>query len=151
MGACLMIGGDRNCSSGSSRSSPMLLSRRLSLLRGVGAGHFVKMIHNGIEYGMMQAIARVPDHASGRSTSISSRSRMSTSTQRDRIRLIGWLCEAFGLHGDALEDVSGIVGHTAKARGPWMRRRTSSRGRVIADALQFRIESEHNQPMRGRS
>ena len=23
----------------------------------VGAGHFVKMIHNGIEYGMMQALA----------------------------------------------------------------------------------------------
>jgi len=22
-----------------------------------GAGHFVKMIHNGIEYGMMQALA----------------------------------------------------------------------------------------------
>jgi 6-phosphogluconate dehydrogenase len=24
---------------------------------GNGAGHFVKMVHNGIEYGMMQAIA----------------------------------------------------------------------------------------------
>jgi 6-phosphogluconate dehydrogenase (decarboxylating) len=24
---------------------------------GIGAGHFAKMVHNGIEYGMMQAIA----------------------------------------------------------------------------------------------
>ena len=24
---------------------------------GIGAGHFVKMVHNGIEYGMMQSIA----------------------------------------------------------------------------------------------
>ena len=24
---------------------------------GVGAGHFAKMVHNGIEYGMMQALA----------------------------------------------------------------------------------------------
>jgi 6-phosphogluconate dehydrogenase len=28
-----------------------------TLLRTSGAGHFVKMIHNGIEYGLMQAYA----------------------------------------------------------------------------------------------
>ncbi len=40
----------------------------------VGAGHFVKMIHNGIEYGMMQAFAegfdimrnRASEQAAGR-------------------------------------------------------------------------------------
>jgi len=26
-----------------------------------GAGHFVKMVHNGVEYGMMQAYARLSD------------------------------------------------------------------------------------------
>ncbi len=31
--------------------------RRLHLLRPIGAGHFVKMVHNGIEYGIMQAYA----------------------------------------------------------------------------------------------
>ena len=30
-------------------------AQRLSALRPVGAGHFVKMVHNGIEYGIMQA------------------------------------------------------------------------------------------------
>ena len=30
---------------------------RLSALRPVGAGHFVKMVHNGIEYGLMEAYA----------------------------------------------------------------------------------------------
>ena len=32
-------------------------SRAISIAGPVGAGHFVKMIHNGIEYGLMQAYA----------------------------------------------------------------------------------------------
>lgn len=56
-GACLMIGGDRtvykevqplfeaaSCSGGYAYFGP------------AGAGHFVKMVHNGVEYGMLQAI-----------------------------------------------------------------------------------------------
>ena len=35
----------------------------------VGAGHFVKMIHNGIEYGMMQAMAEGFDILKGRASS----------------------------------------------------------------------------------
>jgi 6-phosphogluconate dehydrogenase len=34
----------------------------------VGAGHFVKMVHNGIEYGMMQAIAEGFDILRNRAT-----------------------------------------------------------------------------------
>ncbi|MDX9841922.1 MAG: decarboxylating 6-phosphogluconate dehydrogenase [Desulfobulbus sp.] len=56
-GACLMVGGDEAVYA---RVEPMF--KALSGGRGYGrmgpsgAGHFVKMIHNGIEYGMMQAI-----------------------------------------------------------------------------------------------
>ncbi len=57
-GYCLMVGGER----------PMIerLAPALDTLAppngwlhvgGVGSGHYVKMIHNGIEYGMMQAYA----------------------------------------------------------------------------------------------
>ena len=59
-GFCLMVGGD-----------PGVVQRLIPLFRvlapahnrgwgrvgPVGAGHFVKMIHNGVEYGMMQSIA----------------------------------------------------------------------------------------------
>ena len=57
-GACLMVGGDE--------SVYAVLEPLFKALSGgmgygwmgeSGAGHFVKMIHNGIEYGMMQAIA----------------------------------------------------------------------------------------------
>ncbi len=56
-GACLMVGGDEAVYA---RVEPAF--KALSGGRGYarmgpsGAGHFVKMIHNGIEYGMMQAI-----------------------------------------------------------------------------------------------
>jgi 6-phosphogluconate dehydrogenase len=56
-GACLMIGGDREVYN---RVEPVFkaLSGRsgCAYLGESGSGHFVKMIHNGIEYGMMQAI-----------------------------------------------------------------------------------------------
>ena len=57
-GYCLMVGGDAEPCRGSSRSS-----RRSRPTDGYahvgpsGAGHFTKMVHNGIEYGLMQAYA----------------------------------------------------------------------------------------------
>ncbi len=59
-GYCLMIGGDRPTVE---RLTPIFQALAPAAGRGwgymgpSGAGHFVKMIHNGIEYGMMQAYA----------------------------------------------------------------------------------------------
>lgn len=56
-GACMMIGGDREAFT---HIEPMI--RDINVANGylyageAGSGHFLKMIHNGIEYGMMQAI-----------------------------------------------------------------------------------------------
>ncbi|MGL5258239.1 MAG: phosphogluconate dehydrogenase (NAD(+)-dependent, decarboxylating) [Proteocatella sp.] len=56
-GACLMIGGDRE-----TYAKLEEVFKRISggsgygLVGSAGAGHYVKMIHNAIEYGMMQAI-----------------------------------------------------------------------------------------------
>ena len=58
MGYCLMIGGDREVFR---RLEPIF--RTLAPEEGYaymgrsGAGHFVKMVHNGIEYGLLQAYA----------------------------------------------------------------------------------------------
>lgn len=57
-GACFMAGGERDAVS---RIEPLL--RKLAVDQGYvhagppGAGHFVKLVHNGIEFGMLQAIA----------------------------------------------------------------------------------------------
>ena len=61
-GACLMIGG---CKDDFKRVEPILkliaAKDAMSLFGDLGAGHFSKMVHNGIEYGMMQAIAEGAD------------------------------------------------------------------------------------------
>ncbi len=59
-GYCLMVGG---CDEAVAHLQPALKVLAPAADRGwahvgpVGAGHFTKMIHNGIEYGMMQAMA----------------------------------------------------------------------------------------------
>jgi 6-phosphogluconate dehydrogenase len=59
-GYCLMVGGEREVVA---QIEPVLKALAPAEDRGwahvgpVGAGHFTKMIHNGIEYGMMQAFA----------------------------------------------------------------------------------------------
>ncbi len=58
VGFCLMVGGDPDVVK---RLEPAFLTLApeggYAHVGPVGAGHFVKMVHNGIEYGMMQAYA----------------------------------------------------------------------------------------------
>jgi len=59
VGYCLMVGGDR---SAFDHIEPLLRTlappgHGYEYCGGHGSGHFVKMVHNGIEYGMMQAYA----------------------------------------------------------------------------------------------
>ncbi|MEE9286135.1 MAG: decarboxylating 6-phosphogluconate dehydrogenase [Dehalococcoidia bacterium] len=59
-GYCLMVGGDRETSD---RLEPIFQTLAPAADQGYaymgpsGAGHFVKMVHNGVEYGLMQAYA----------------------------------------------------------------------------------------------
>lgn len=58
IGYCMMVGGDREIFN---RHEPIFKTlapeNGYGYMGGHGAGHYVKMIHNGIEYGMMQAYA----------------------------------------------------------------------------------------------
>lgn len=55
--ACLMIGGDQEVFSSIEQIFQDLAVEKGYLYAGAsGSGHFLKMVHNGIEYGMMQAI-----------------------------------------------------------------------------------------------
>lgn len=61
-GACFMVGGERDAVS---LVEPILRSLAVESgyvhAGGPGAGHFVKLVHNGIEFGMLQAIAEGVD------------------------------------------------------------------------------------------
>ncbi len=57
-GACTMIGGDSEVFAHVEAVFKDISIEKGYLYTGkVGSGHFLKMVHNGIEYGMMQAIA----------------------------------------------------------------------------------------------
>ena len=56
-GACLMIGGDKKIFKKTEYIFKNLATKNgYGYMGESGAGHFVKMVHNGIEYGMMESI-----------------------------------------------------------------------------------------------
>jgi len=58
LGYCLMVGGEREvCARHEPIFRTLAPENGYGYMGGHGAGHYVKMIHNGIEYGMMQAYA----------------------------------------------------------------------------------------------
>lgn len=57
-GACIMVGGDRDVFIAHEPLFRALATENgYAYVGAAGAGHFVKMVHNGIEYGMMEALA----------------------------------------------------------------------------------------------
>ena len=57
-GACLMVGGRKGVFQKFEKLfKDLSVSNGYGYMGKAGAGHFVKMVHNGIEYGMMQALA----------------------------------------------------------------------------------------------
>jgi 6-phosphogluconate dehydrogenase len=144
-GACLMIGGKRE-----DFDRLEQLWRNTSVRDGYrffdghGAGHFVKMVHNGIEYGMMQAIAEgfALMRASDLGIDLDAAAEIYNRGSVIESRLVGWLEEAFDLFGQDLAGVSGGVAHTGE--GAWTVEAAEGLGvevRVIADSLEFRRRS----------
>jgi len=154
-GACLMIGGQRE-----DYDRLRDLWRDVSVpdgfrfFPGTGAGHFVKMVHNGIEYGMMQAIAEgfTVLRSSGYSLDLTTVADVYDNGSVIESRLVGWLRDAFRLHGEELEGVSGTVAHTGE--GEWTVEAARDLGvetRVIEAALAFRVESERDPDWTGKA
>ena len=92
---------------------------RLPFFEGHGAGHFVKMVHNGIEYGMMQAIAEGFEvlHAAPFDLDLEQVADLYQHRSVVESRLVGWLAEQYAELGDDLEGVSGVVGYSGE--GEW--------------------------------
>ena len=128
-GACLMIGGTRETFEA---AEPMFADVALPdgyrFFPGHGAGHFVKMVHNGIEYGMMQAIAEGFHimHASPFELDLEDVADVYQHGSVVESRLVGWLGEAYSELGSDLEEARDL-GLDAP---------------VIAGSLRFRVESE---------
>lgn len=153
-GACLMVGGEKKVFE---YLEPLFvdMARKNAVMHfaGVGAGHFAKMVHNGIEYGMMQAIAEgftilkeSPfKYDLERVTEIYNNGSVVES------RLVGWLQESIKKYGNDLEALSGAVGFTGE--GSWtakVGREMSIPVKVIQDAVDFRKQSQESPSFTGK-
>jgi len=108
-----------------------------------GAGHFVKMVHNGIEYGMMEAIAEGYGIINGwdKKIDLAEVTRIWQNGSVIRSWLIDLCRDIF-----EKEDLSKVVGYVHQlGEGEWTVKTAKKLGvdaRVIADSLRVRNESK---------
>lgn len=153
-GACSMVGGDNKTFKYVEQVfKDISLPDGYMHFEGVGAGHFVKMVHNGIEYGMMQSIAEGFEIMQKSPfklnlidvTEIYQHGSVVTS------RLVGWLQDAFKKYGQDLKDVSGSVGFTGE--GEWTAKTAKEFGvpaEIIEKSFKFRVASQKKPSFTGR-
>lgn len=154
-GACLMIGGEKELFE---RYTPLFESiaspAAYTHLGKAGAGHFVKMVHNGIEYGMMQSIADGVELLKAAPFDVNLINAFEIYNNRSVIesRLVGWMLEGFKKYGLDLSQVSSTVGHTGE--GQWTVDTAKEFGisvPAIEVAMEFRRKSGENPSFAGKA
>ncbi len=128
-GACLMVGGDKAIVE---QLEPVFTDLAVkdgyAYMGKPGSGHFVKMVHNGIEYGMMQAIAEGFDllEASPFELDYDKISQMWNHGSIIESALMGYIHDAFSTD-QRLEQIQGRIDDSGE--GMWM----------IEEALKYRV------------
>lgn len=153
-GACLMIGGSKE---DFERVLPVLKAAAApdayALLGSVGSGHFAKTIHNGIEYGMMEAIgegAAMLKH-SPFNLDLPEVFRIYNTGSIIESRLIGWTLNELKVDPD-LTNISSVIGSgggagKTKAEGHWTVELAQEMGidiPVIAESVKVRDKSAND-------
>lgn len=145
-GACLMIGGSQAVyKQNVGLFSDLAVAGGYDYMGQAGAGHFIKMVHNGIEYGMMQAVAEGFSVIHGWSNDLNLEKIASLYNHGSVIesRLIGWLKEAYDKYGADLSNVDGRVAQSGE--GQWTIEAAQELGipvPIIEGALKFRVASQ---------
>ncbi len=128
-GACLMVGGEE---AAFKQVEPLISSTATTggyLYAGpIGSGHFLKMVHNGIEYGMMQAIAEGFDLLDKSPFSYDFKQVADLWNHGSVIR--SWLMELLGNafeEDSKLESIKGIM--QSSGEGQW----------TVETALEYRV------------
>ncbi len=143
-GASMMVGGKR---ADYERILPLLQAACAPTAYGymgqAGAGHFVKMVHNGIEYGMMQAIAEGAAVLEKSAFQLDLAEVFRVYTKRTVIdsRLVAWAQEGFA-ENPGLENISSTINHTGE--GEWTIQAAKELGvevPIIEQSFQVRVDS----------
>lgn len=143
-GACLMIGGPaRLYEKNQSLFNIIAAPNAYKYLGQTGAGHFAKMVHNGIEYGMMQAIAEGAAILEKSNFNYNLSDVFSIYNNRSVIesRLIDWTKRAFDID-PKLTNISSTINHTGE--GEWTINTAEELGievPVIKSSYEVRVHS----------
>jgi 6-phosphogluconate dehydrogenase len=145
-GACIMVGGDEKVFRRYEQIfHDASVDQGYAYFGKAGAGHFVKMVHNGIEYGMMQALAEgfTILKASGFYLDLAKVAELYNHKSVIESRLVGWLKAAYEQYGENLEGISGAVAQSGE--GLWTvdaAKELGIRAPIIKEALDFRLQSQ---------
>ena len=119
VGYCLMVGGDREAVQPLEPLFKSLAPEGGYLhVGGSGAGHYVKMVHNGIEYGLMQAYAEGFEimHASEYPLDLAAIADLWMQGSVVRSWLLELAGRAFKANGPDLEHIKGFVADSGEGR-----------------------------------
>ena len=150
----VMVGGDKKVFQ---KLKPLFADitnkERLGYMGTSGTGHYVKMVHNGIEYGMMQALAEgfTLMKKSPFELDLKEVARVYNNGSVIESRLTGWMQAGFKKYGQELQEVAGSVQHTGE--GKWTvqtAKKLGVRVPVIEHAFKFRVESEKKPSYTGK-
>lgn len=154
-GACMMAGGKKDVyDEYESVLSDLCVPEGYGYMGKTGSGHFVKMVHNGIEYGMMQAIGegfaimKKKEEFEIDLTKVAgvySHGSVITSS------LVSWLENAYKEEGEDLDAISGEVSHSGE--GLWTVEAAKELGvdaQIIEKSLAFREASQGNPSYTGQ-
>lgn len=144
-GSCLMIGGEENDFKKMEDLFKVIAApNAYGYFGSLGAGHFAKMVHNGIEYGMMEAIAEgaMVLRYSKYPFNLSEVFRVYNNRSVIESRLVGWAQESLS---QDLSNVSSIIASTGE--GEWTVQTAKEKYLkipVIEDAFEVRKQSQND-------
>lgn len=145
-GAALMIGGEeKDFQKYEDLFRDLAVEDGYAYFGKSGAGHFVKMVHNGIEYGMMQAMAEgfAVLKKSPFGFDLKEIAEVYNNGSVIESRLVGWLARVYEQQGEELKNISGSVGHSGE--GEWTvktAKKFKTPAPVIEESLAFRVQSK---------
>ena len=154
LGYCLMVGGEKDAVAPLESIFTTLAPDGGYLhVGGPGAGHYVKMVHNGIEYGLMQAYAEGFEimHASDYELDLAGISELWMQGSVVRSWLLELAGRAFRANGPDLANLKGFVADSGEGR--WTVQEAIDRdvpAPVITLALLTRLRSRQDDSYGGK-
>jgi 6-phosphogluconate dehydrogenase len=145
-GACIMAGGKRGVFDRyQGLFHDLSVAKGYAYMGASGSGHFVKMVHNGIEYGMMQALAEgfAVMKTAPFNLDLAAIAKLYSHGSVIVSRLVEWLKDAFEEHGQDLGSISGSVAQSGE--GMWTVEAGHEYGvatPIIEGAVRFRTASQ---------